>query len=303
MMMTPRSFHKHNLTTLCLALFAALQYTHVVVVVTAQDNNNDEVCSLCFGGDDANLTATVGGAVDGVPCSALTENLVGIDPTSCRDLQLLGFRYCDCPSYPTEHYCPMCEGSFTNIPVRFQAIPGTQDTCDDRLFVSMDDVDGDCALAQKPGFACGCPNAQPPACQICAGTSNDVTNMSLDGILVQTIGSFTCQEWADQAVLGDLSDTDQCALVTEAVADICCSVVEEEEEDTTAEDSDIMGDPEESLVVESDNNDSVNATDPPEDVEAPAAPENNDSSAASAFGSHGSVFFMVVAIRMTMVLL
>ena len=285
------SINTYNSATLCLALFTVLQqYTQPTNAQAQQDS----VCSLCFGGEEANLTATVGGAADGVPCSALVNDLL-VDEETCRDLQLLGFRYCGCPSYPTDHFCPMCEDSFIDIPVRFQAIPGTPDTCDDRLFVPLEDVDGDCTLAMKPGFACGCPNAEEPACQICGGQSNDITNLSLDGILVQTIGSFTCQEWADQAVLGDL-DTEQCALVTDAVADICCPPVEEEEEVVLDTGSD-MGDEEESLVAESDS-ESVNATSPPEEVTT-EAPKNNDNSAAAA-PDNGSLFWMAMVVTISM---
>ena len=215
-------------------------------------------CTLCFGGDDANLTKTVGGAADGVPCSLLISD-VNIDEEACRDLQLLGFRYCDCPSYPTEHFCPLCKDSFKDIPNRFKLIPGTDDTCDDKLFVSIDDVES-CEEAMKPGFACGCPEAEEPACQIC-GDSNDISNFSQDRLTVNTVGSYMCQEWADQAVLGDL-DLEQCALVSAEALEFCgCPrAATEVPEETTSTDM-------------------TNATTPPVDETDTPPTEDNDSSA------------------------
>jgi len=208
-----------------LLLLHVLPMTTVLVVVVGQTE-----CTLCFGGDEANLTKTVGGASDGVPCSLLITD-VNINEEDCRDLQLLGYRYCDCPSYPAEYFCPMCPNAATDIPNRFQLIPGTDDTCDDQLFVSIDEVDS-CDDAMKPGFVCGCPGAIKPDCMICGGTSNDISNVSDERLTIESVGSFTCEEFANQAVLGDLT-VEQCALVTEEATSFCCPSPEEEEEDTT----------------------------------------------------------------------
>lgn len=295
-----------NLATLCLALLITLSpqsRPHTLLLVNAQDNSNAP-CTLCIGGEDANLTATVGGAADGVPCAALVDNLEGITPQACQDLQLLGFRYCGCSSYPTDAFCPMCQDAVTDLPVRFQLIPGGGgDTCDDRLFVPVDDVDGNCSLAQKPGYACGCPNAEIPACQICGGESNDITTnpLSEDRVTVPTIGSFTCQEWANQAVLGDLDDIDQCALVTDAVTEVCCRPVEvvDEETDTSGSDSGSTGgNAGDTTAVESD----VNATTPPTEATEPPQDDNN-SAAIPTGGNVMAMRMMVAAAAMTALVL
>lgn len=187
-----------------------------------QEEESSGTCSLCVGGAPANLTKFIGGGTEGVSCGDVATNVI-LSEDGCFSLQLQGYRYCDCPDYPRDYFCPMCENAFMDIPNRFKTIPGTEDSCDEKLFVRASEVDGDCEEAMKPGFVCGCPGAEEPECKICNGNSNAISNPDAQ-LVISGVGSFTCQELVDQALLGSL-DMEQCVLV-QAEAFTACGCME-----------------------------------------------------------------------------
>lgn len=178
-------------------------------------------CSLCFGDAEPNLEKTIGGAPDGPSCGSLVMD-VEIDLDGCRGLQKLGYQWCDCPEYPQDYFCPMCQDGFVDIPKRFKEIPGMGGkTCDDKLFVKSSSVDT-CADAMKPGYVCGCPDAPEPECTICGldvEEDSKITNPEAT-LTINNVGSYTCQEFANQAILGSLT-SEQCALVQEQAFEAC----------------------------------------------------------------------------------
>jgi hypothetical protein len=205
-------------------VFARMLYTQAV---TAQ-----EQCPLCLGGAEPNLNLTVGGASDGVSCSLLVTD-VELDVDGCRELQLVGYRYCGCPEYPEDYFCPMCKDSFVDIPNRFKMIPGTDISCDDHLFIKASDLSS-CDDAMKAGYVCGCPEAEEPFCQVCGGSIEDDENLDQPDALmtISGVGSYTCRELANQALLGILSE-EQCLLVKAEAAKACgCAVSNPSNENT-----------------------------------------------------------------------
>lgn len=196
------------------------------------DSLAQQQCSLCFGGGEPNLNNTIGGNPGDTGCSAFAND-VEIDADGCRDLQVLGYRWCDCPDYPEEFFCSMCNDGFFAIPNRFKQIPGLDKTCEDRLFVPKTSVDS-CDDAMKPGFVCGCPEAEEPHCSICgAGTAEDAKIAYPDALLtINKVGSFTCQELVNQALLGSLT-MEQCGLVQAEASETCgCAVLDGLPEET-----------------------------------------------------------------------
>lgn len=194
--------------------------TLLLLLLSTTTTAQTSSCSLCLGGAEANLTKTIGGTPTDPSCAALSSN-VEIDEDGCRDLQVLGYRWCDCPDYPEDYYCPMCKNAFTNIPNRFKQIPGTGKTCEDQLFVPKSSV-GSCLEAMKPGYVCGCPDADEPYCTICGGSvEGDAQITNPEAMLtINGVGSFSCQELVDQAIVGDLS-VDQCGLVQAEAFQVC----------------------------------------------------------------------------------
>jgi len=170
-------------------------------------------CSLCFGGGEAaNLANTVGGGTaNGVPCSELVNNVELADSDGCRDLQLLGYRYCDCPSYPTDYFCAMCDDASMDIPDRFRVIPGTEDTCEDLLFVKKDSAGDSCDDIQMLSVFCECPGIEGwisvtednvlviGLSFLVSSTSTSRTDHSVDSsLLVRALEEFATtlvQEW------------------------------------------------------------------------------------------------------------
>ncbi|CAB9502708.1 expressed unknown protein [Seminavis robusta] len=233
-------------------------------IVSAQQQ-----CPLCYGGDAAaNLNNTIGGAADGVTCGEFLND-VELDSDDCLNLQLVAYRYCGCPRYPEEFYCPMCKDSFVNIPNKFKTIPGTEKTCDEKLFVKSSEMPSNgCSDAMKPGYVCGCPDAEEPFCQICGGSVEDDTKIRNPEatLTINGVGVKTCQQIANEALLGSLS-IEQCSLV-QAEAFTTCGCEGSEELEANAPTSDASS--------------KNNATDVPLETDAATpSPTEEDNSAAT----------------------
>lgn len=187
----------------------------LLVKVKAQDSTEPE-CTLCFGGGEYDESKTIGG----ISCSEFTSNLVGLNQEECESLQMIGYENCGCNTYPNT-YCPMCEGSFLNIPEPNRQVPGTQDaTCGELLFVRAA-ADGSCDHARKPAFFCGCPGATEPGCSICGDSTGRLQiNNPNATLVVQGVGSAMCHEYETRALLGELND-EQCALVQAKALESC----------------------------------------------------------------------------------
>jgi hypothetical protein len=215
-------------------VFASLLYPQAVMA-------QEEQCPLCLGGAEPDLSLTIGGAADGVSCSQLVSD-VELDADGCQELQLLGYRHCGCPEYSQDYYCPMCKNSFMDIPNRFMMIPGTDITCDEHLFIKASDLNS-CEDAMKAGYVCGCPEAEEPFCQICGGSMEDDENLGTPDALmtISGVGSYTCRELANQALLGSLS-AEQCSLVQEQASSACGCVVSNPSTEDTKEEG--VGNPE-----------------------------------------------------------
>lgn len=208
-----------------------MQRIVITLLLLAGSTTAQQQCPLCFGDAEPNLEKTIGGAPDGPSCGSLVMD-VEIDLDGCRELQKLGYQWCDCPEYPKDYFCPMCQGGFVDIPKRFKEIPGMGGkTCDDKLFVKKSS--DSCADAMKPGYVCGCPDAPEPECTICGlavEEDSKITNPEAR-LTINNVGSYTCQEFANQAILGSLT-TEQCALVQEQAFEACGCVGSDPSEST-----------------------------------------------------------------------
>lgn len=203
-----------SLLIISLAASLLLSTKHVVLA--------QQQCTLCLGGAEANLTKTIGGAPGDPSCSSVASDVETFDEDSCRELNVVGYRWCGCPDFPVDHYCPMCKDAVSDLPNRFKEIPdGTGKTCDDKLFVPKGSVES-CEDATKPGYACGCPEAEEPHCKICGGTVEDDSQITKpDALLtIDGVGSYSCQELVNQALLNNLSD-EQCGLVKAEAFETC----------------------------------------------------------------------------------
>jgi hypothetical protein len=176
---------------------------------------------LCYGGAEYNTSKFVGE----IPCSVIATSLIGSNQEDCENYQVtFGFENCGCRTYP-DSFCPMCEGAFIDIPDGDLTVPGTDDQCSERLFVRADE-NGSCDHAGKPAYFCGCPGSTAPLCHVCGDEKFEITKPN-ETLVVQGVGSATCEGYSIQALLGEL-DAEQCALM-QAEASTGCGCVDPDE--------------------------------------------------------------------------
>lgn len=181
-MMLPRS------RPLVLALFLLQLLNHRSSnFVTAQNGG----CTLCADGSKPKNGTFIRG---GTSCSLIDESS-GATPAATADcdmLQITGFMFCGCPTYPDATYCSMCNystatggsSSYVDIPTEYRdfIVPGTTDlTCQDAQFVkkSAEDNDNTCATVQAAAFFCGCPNTTRSSCYLCSDNPTAAVNERL----------------------------------------------------------------------------------------------------------------------------
>lgn len=157
-------------------------------------------CTLCSDGSTSMQTTTA--MIGPVRCSYM-ESLVGnLDTTSstCEEMNLIGYRYCDCPTYPEDIFCSMCSNGSYDIPNLKLKIPLTNETCENYLFSKRaDEPDESCDRLHGAAHYCGCPDAEPSSCSFCP-TGQEGPAFSSDK-LVPPLFAFSCADWVNAAKL------------------------------------------------------------------------------------------------------
>ena len=129
----------------------------------AEDITFNVGCTICQDG------STPSGAFGDVDCLEYQSDLATIDATNplCTEFQVQGYRNCNCPTFPSDQYCSLCNDGFYQIPNENRRVPLLEKTCSEILFTSVDS--GDCDTNAAAAYYCGCPNAvKNTDCDFCS---------------------------------------------------------------------------------------------------------------------------------------
>jgi hypothetical protein len=152
-------------------------------------------CTLCADGSAGDVTLSFGST----SCDTINQ-VIGSTPADspeCLDLQVQTYRYCACPTYPSDQYCSLCTNGAFTIANPSQAIPalprnssststasttssssttnsGDYYTCEEVLFARKDNGNV-CDILPSAAHVCGCPDSTLPDCSLCTTAGGSVT--------------------------------------------------------------------------------------------------------------------------------
>ena len=167
-------------------------------------------CTICSDGSPPN------GKFGGIDCAAFEADLVhtASDSETCRLLQLEAFQACNCPEYPTEQFCPLCENGFFDIAdpkrpiVVWKNDDGSFLMCEDVLFGDTS-VEGQCELYAGASYYCGCPDAEPPTstCSLCGSSSTIQEASAPVNLRIPPLFQTHCEDYRQAAPVFYSDDT------------------------------------------------------------------------------------------------